>query len=113
MSDRQRSSVILYAQVTDQHGPVECRVRNLSPLGACIDNTAGLAPGQTVRVLMGALREMEAEVMWAKPTLAGLRFDRPVDLATARRPRNAAAPAKQPGSAATGWLTNIHDAYHR
>ena len=66
-----RSSVILYALVDTGTQAVECRVRNLSVTGACVDNSAGLTQGDEVRVTMGTLEQLAARVMWAKATLAG------------------------------------------
>lgn len=116
-----RSSVILYAAIDNGPAPVECRVRNLSATGACVDNTAGLAEGNTVRVTMGALRPLTAHVMWANPRLAGLHFDKLIDLAIARQPRGrapAAAPVAVPplrpaATPSAGWMQHIHNPYRR
>lgn len=141
-SDRpHRSSVILFARIDDTRNATECRVRNLSETGACVDNKAALRTGDKVRVIMGALPEMEGEVVWARNTLAGLRFDGPVDLALARRERGSGAghsrpmmlppsggatqspsPPPPPARTATsplpqrntaGWLDNIYNPYRR
>lgn len=101
-----RSSVILHARVETGERAVECRVRNLSTTGACIDNTAMLAVGDRVQVVMGTLRWLVAEVIWAKPTLAGLRFDREVNIADARKPRTHVAVAPS-----AGWVARIADPY--
>ena len=104
-----RNSVILYAAVAmDGADPVECRVRNLSASGACIDDSAALRAGQRVVVEMGALRRLEADVMWVARGFAGLRFDVAVDLAAARRPRNKGAVSAQ-----AGWIGNLSHAYRR
>lgn len=102
-----RSSVILYALVDTGTAAVECRVRNLSVTGACVDNAANLVPGDEVRVTMGSLVQLVARVMWAKPTLAGLHFEAQVDLAAARQPRTRAS-GTQPSA---GWMQHIRDAY--
>ena len=103
-----RSSVILYARVEAGEKAVECRVRNLSTTGACIDNTARLAAGDHVQVAMGTLSLLMAEVVWAKSALAGLRFDRTVDIADARKPR-------RPGTVVptVGWTATINNPYRR
>ncbi|MEH3047065.1 PilZ domain-containing protein [Sphingomonas adhaesiva] len=119
-----RSSVILYACIEKGPEPAECRVRNLSASGACLDNNAGLVQGDIVTVTMGALRPLSAEVMWANPRLAGLHFDKLIDLAAARRPRAragapavaapAAVPVPRPGTTpSAGWIQHIHDPYRR
>ncbi len=101
-----RSSVILYARVETADRAVECRVRNLSTTGACIDNSAALATGDRVQVTMGTVRLLVADVIWAKPTLAGLHFDRKVDIADARKPRAQVAVAPS-----AGWVARITDPY--
>ncbi|MEH3036913.1 MAG: PilZ domain-containing protein [Sphingomonas adhaesiva] len=118
-----RSSVILYAAIENGSEPVECRVRNLSATGACIDNHAGLVEGDAVTVLMGALRPLSAQVKWANPRLAGLHFDKLIDLAVARQPRPrtaasappaAAPPPSRPTPAASaGWMQHINNPYRR
>ena len=103
-----RSSVILYADVArDGADAVACRVRNLSATGACVDNQAELAEGDRVIVAMGVITPVAADVVWAKPTLAGLRFDREVDLAAARTPR------KTGKAASAGWIGGLDDPYRR
>jgi hypothetical protein len=102
-----RSSVILYALVDTGTEAIECRVRNLSVTGACVDNSAGLTQGDEVRVTMGTLEQLVARVMWAKATLAGLHFEAQVDIAAARRPR-ARNTSVQPSA---GWMQHIRDAY--
>ncbi len=46
-----------------------------------------------------------AEVMWASPKLAGLRFTLPIDLEAARRPRGHGTIAK------AGWMRDVDNAY--
>ncbi len=102
-----RSGVILRAAIEVDGVTVERRVRNLSVRGACVDNDGDLMVGSTVRVTMGQLEEMVAEVMWAKPALAGLRFRRIVDLEAARKPRG-----RGTGTSA-GWMTEVNHAYRK
>ena len=122
-----RSSVILYAALDKGSASVECRVRNLSATGACLDNLAGLVEGDIVMVTMGALPPLSARVMWANPRLLGVHFDRPIDLAAARRPRGRAAAASSSAAAtptfapvarpvtapSAGWMQHIHNPYRR
>lgn len=103
-----RASVILYASIGRDGTAVECRVRNLSTVGACVDNVANLAAGEEVRVVMGTLRPLSAKVMWVERGFAGLRFDRAIDIAMARQPRSKAATATS-----SGWLAGMTHAYHR
>ncbi|TCP32726.1 PilZ domain-containing protein [Sphingomonas sp. BK235] len=102
-----RSSVILYALIDTGSEAVECRVRNLSDTGACVDNAAGLVQGAEIRVTMGTLEQLVARVMWAKPTLAGLHFEDRIDIAAARRARTRNT-GVQPSA---GWMQHIRDAY--
>ncbi|NJR79019.1 PilZ domain-containing protein [Sphingomonas corticis] len=103
-----RASVILYADIHTGRGPeTSCRVRNLSVTGACIDNVADLHVGERVRVTMGVLAPVAAQVIWSKPHLAGLRFDGEVDLAAARTPRRAGH------AVSAGWIGGLDDPYRR
>ncbi len=103
-----RSGVILRAALSRDGATVERRVRNLSPRGACVDNEQDLAPGDVITVAMGNLRGLIADVMWAKPQLAGLRFRSTVDLEAARKPRATVAAA-----AKAGWIADMGHAYRR
>ncbi len=100
-----RSSVIIRASVIVAGMRLERRVRNLSLHGACIDNQNDLTVGATVYVSMGALDDLAAEVMWASPRLAGLRFTLPIDLEAARRPRGTGTVAS------AGWMRDVDSAY--
>ncbi len=100
-----RSSVIIKASVIVAGMRLERRVRNLSLHGACIDNQNDLIVGATVYVSMGTLDDLAAEVMWASPRLAGLRFTLPIDLEAARRPRGSGTVAR------AGWMIDTDSAY--
>ncbi|SFP82675.1 PilZ domain-containing protein [Sphingomonas rubra] len=102
-----RSGVILRAMIDVDGLVVERRVRNLSVRGACVDNDGDLIVGSTVLVTMGELEALVAEVMWAKPSLAGLRFHRSIDLEAARKPRGRGL------KAGAGWMTDIDHAYRK
>jgi len=99
-----RSSVIIRAVVhTPTGNQVERRVRNLSDTGACIDNSGDLAEGDQLLLDMGTLTSLPARVVWARESLAGIAFAKPVDLAAARKPRGAAVTVK------SGWLADLRD----
>lgn len=104
-----RASVILYALV-ERAGeePVDCRVRNLSTKGACIDDNLSFVVGEQVRLTMGAVSPFDATVMWAEHDYAGLSFPKEVDLAAARQPRGRLRPTIK-----AGWTADIHDPYRR
>lgn len=103
-----RNSVIVRAAVTPPGGqPTECRVRNLSRFGACVEHAGEFQPGTTVMLHMGALHDLYAEVMWVTDRLAGLRFAEPIDLEEARKPRGIGVKPK------AGWIADINDAYRR
>ena len=103
-----RNSVIVRAAVSVAGGaPVERRVRNLSPSGACVEHDGELRDGATVQLHMGSLSDLSAEVMWVTDRLAGLRFAEPIDLDEARRPRGIGVKPK------AGWIADINDAYRR
>lgn len=103
-----RSGVIIRAAIDIDEKHVERRVRNLSRFGACVDNPGDLAAGKTVRISMGQVENITAEVMWANAQLAGLRFDRAVDLEEARKPRRVTAAAPR-----AGWIADMSNAYSR
>lgn len=101
-----RSSVIVRAVVKTATGKeAERRVRNLSPLGACLDHCGDLTPGDELQLDMGSLRNITAQVVWAREHVAGISFAEPVDLAAARRSRGQAV------TVTSGWLAEIRDAY--
>jgi hypothetical protein len=104
-----RSSVILKANVQSSGNPAgtERRVRNLSSHGACVDHDGELSAGENVVLFMGEVEDAVAEVMWATERLAGLRFERQVDLEAARRHRPAASNLR------SGWMANMNHAYRR
>ncbi|MDJ0276107.1 PilZ domain-containing protein [Sphingomonas sp. 2R-10] len=106
-----RDSVILHARVEAVDRVAECRVRNLSESGACIDDPAGLPSDGRVLVTMGTLHHVEGRVRWAQDGRAGLHFAAShIDVAAARRPRGTVAPAPQNRA---GWLANLHSPYRR
>jgi hypothetical protein len=104
-----RASVILYALV-ERGGeePVDCRVRNLSIRGACIDDNLCFVVGECVTLTMGALPPFTATVVWAEHDYAGLSFPREVDLAAARQPRGRVLPTVK-----AGWTASMDDPYRR
>ncbi|KQM57159.1 MULTISPECIES: PilZ domain-containing protein [unclassified Sphingomonas] len=106
-----RDSVFLKARVESSDLVVECRVRNLSESGACIDDPVHLPCDGRVLVTMGTLHHLEGRVRWAQDGRAGLLFDHAqVDVAAARRPRGAVPPAPRH---LAGWLSNMHSPYRR
>ena len=127
-----RSSVFLYARIEAEPEPLDCRVRNISEQGACIDNAADLSDGEHLRLSIGAVRHIEADGAWSKEERAGLHFTRSIDVAAARLPRAKAttAPAAtrltppaqrqpEPPPAGTaqeihaGWMEHIRNPYRR
>ncbi|PXA97480.1 PilZ domain-containing protein [Nostoc sp. 3335mG] len=106
-----RDSVILNARIETVDRVFECRVRNLSQTGACIDNVGALRAGDRIAVTMGMVHHVEATVRWANGSRAGLHFeDIQIDLAAARRPRGVLA--EKPRTVA-GWLEHMHSPYRR
>ena len=86
--------------------PSDHRIRNLSLSGACIGQPAWLKRGDTIRVTMGHVHDVDATVMWIAGDQAGIRFVHPIDLAAARRSRSA-------GVVQAGWMGGMNDAYRR
>ena len=101
-----RSSVIIRALVHPPIGKaVERRVRNLSATGACLDHSGELVPRDQLLLDMGGITDLRAKVRWSSERLAGISFQRPIDLEAARTPRAAALVV------ASGWLADLKDAY--
>lgn len=107
-SGEKRESVMMRAQVwmPGARTPTDHRIRNLSLSGACMVGTGWLKPGDRIRITVGHVHDIDAKVMWVAGDSAGIRFDRPIDLAAARRPRG-------PGVAQTGWMGGMDDFYRR
>ena len=107
-SGEKRESVMMRAQVwmPGARTPTDHRIRNLSLSGACITVPAWLKRGDAIRVTVGHVHDVDATVMWVAGDQAGIRFDRPIDLAAARR-------ARGPGVAQGGWMGEINDFYRR
>ncbi len=103
--------MFLKARVESSTIVVECRVRNLSESGVCIDNPVDLSPGKRVLVTMGALHHLEGWVRWAHDGRAGLAFENGhIDVAEARRPRGTVEAVPQH---LAGWLSQMHNPYQR
>ena len=107
-SSEKRESVMMRAQVwmPGARTPTDHRVRNLSLSGACIVQPGWLKRGDPIRVTVGYVHDVDAMVMWVAGDRAGIRFERPIDLAAARRSRSA-------GMAQSGWMDGMNDAYRR
>jgi len=105
-----RSSVIIRAVVKHDDLCSERRVRNLSKAGACVDSDGDLRVGETVTIEVGNAPGIIADVVWTKPTTAGLRFRSALDLAAARKPRSIAASG---GVLKAGWAAGLDHAYRR
>ena len=105
---RNRDAVYLMAQVA---GAAAGRyvVRNLSASGACIAVEGGLEKGAALTVSMGRLDNIAAEVAWARGGLAGIRFLKPINVATARQRKRASVGA----DVQAGWVGARHDPYRR
>ena len=103
-----RESVMMRAQVwmPGARTPSEHRIRNLSISGACMSQPGWLQRGDAIRVTIGHVHDVDATVMWVAEGFAGIRFERPIDLAAARRSRSA-------GVAQSGWMGEINDFYRR
>jgi hypothetical protein len=95
------------------------RVRDLSPKGMRIDQTAGLQVGATVLVSIGQLEAVGATVVWIKEGFAGLRFAKALDPDQARgkaavRPKASIVPRQEGQRGATmGWVAELDDPYRK
>lgn len=114
-----RHSVFLSATVQRFGGtaPSKHRVRDLSIGGMRIDQAAGLKPGATVLVTVGALEAVGATVVWVRDGAAGIEFAEPIDPDAARAkaalaPRPASARTPDTGATA-GWMPGLQNPYRR
>lgn len=107
-SGEKRESVMMRAEVwmPGARTPTDHRIRNLSPSGACLVQPGWLKRGDSIRVTVGHVHDVDAEVMWIADGQAGIKFDRSIDLTAARRPRGA-------GVASSGWVGGMSDFYRR
>src|SRR5882757_7057704 len=83
-----RSRVIIRAVI---HGPCgrepERRIRDLSPTGACVEQSGNLIVGDDIQLDIGPLKGVAAKVVWVTEYLAGVSFAEAIDLAKARKPK--------------------------
>ena len=104
-----RESVFLMAELLLAGAdPVRCRVTNLSTRGVCLAQVPQLSPNAKVRISIGSIIGVAADVMWARDPLAGLRFDYAINLVEARQRKRLHVP---PPSA--GWTVDIKNAYRK
>jgi hypothetical protein len=82
---RPRKATILTATLTIGAASAEVRVRDLSGTGARVDNSLRLVAGQSVIFDSRRTGRVGAVVAWAEGTLAGLTFERELNLAFAAR----------------------------
>jgi hypothetical protein len=105
-----RESVFLTAELRVAGAdPVRCRVMNLSKRGVCLAQVPDLPSNAKVLVSIGGVERVAAEVMWCRDTLAGLRFDHPIDLLAARRRK----PSSVVIPPSAGWAVEVRNAYRK
>lgn len=116
-----RQSVLLSATL-ERFGSAETtkhRVRDLSPHGMRIDQTAGLHLRATVLVTVGQLKAVGATIAWIKEGAAGVKFAKAIDPDRARgkaalrtEASTLAHPVKQRG-ATVGWVADLDNPYRK
>jgi hypothetical protein len=117
-----RASVFLTATLAhfDRSETTAHRVRDLSSGGMRIDQAHLLRQGASVFVTVGALKALEASVVWIDENWAGLALAQQINPDEARA-RTASAPAaggdqcQLPAAALVkvGWLADLQNAYRR
>ena len=107
MTRESRASVLLMARIDGRDQPY--RVMNLSKRGLCVSNASELQAGEVVSVSIGLVEGVQAEVVWVRGDLAGLRFAKPIDQEAARK----RPPNLQQLPPSVGWTTRIRNAYGR
>ena len=110
LSRATRTSVMLSAEIfrVDRPGGSQHRVTNISETGLCIAQPGDLTVGSVVVVAIGRIEQVAADVVWTRTGLAGLRFQKPIDVAEARTRRPAGASKVAPSA---GWLAALNDPY--
>ena len=121
-SPREPRQSVFLSTTLERFGSAEItkhRVRDLSPKGMRIDQTAGLQVRATVLVTIGRLEAVGATIVWIRADSAGLRFSERIDPDQARgkaavRPKASLAPqqVRQPGATA-GWVSDLDDPYRK
>ena len=57
-------------------GTIECRVRNLSPIGACLDVAGQVGiPDEFMLIVEHESLKKKCRVIWRKPTRLGVEFE--------------------------------------
>jgi len=92
----------------DQEGASQHRVTNISETGLCIAQAGDLVAGTVVVVAIGSVAPAAANVVWVRSGLAGLAFQKPIDVSEARRRRASGSTLRPP---AAGWLTELNSPY--
>jgi hypothetical protein len=104
-------------QVATRH-----RVRDLSPGGIRIDNAAGLRPGATVLISVGALEAVGATIKWVREGFAGLAFAEQINPDEARKKAAIAPSATRslkanvlgaPSAPSAGWVEDMRNPYRK
>lgn len=95
--------------VVARHGErLPAQVINISTDGARISGLAGLAPGEILRIELGqGFLAREAEVRWARGTLAGLRLRQELDPREIALIRRSVATA--PGARSGSWNLQLRE----
>ena len=88
-----------------------CRLRNISETGAMIECTAMLRVGAEPMLELGQTIQLGTKVAWVVGDTAGLRFDKPFDLAelASARPEVASDPWQRPAYLQPGAAANAPD----
>ncbi len=107
-----RTSVMLSADVfrVNRDGASQHRVTNISETGLCIAQAGDLDAGAVVVVAIGSIVPTAADVVWVRSGLAGLAFQKPIDVSEARRKRPSGSTLRAP---AAGWLTELNSPYRK
>ena len=93
----------------DRDGASQHRVTNISETGLCIAQAGDFAAGTVVVVAIGSVAQAAANVVWVRSGLAGLAFQKPIDVAEARRRRASGSILRAP---AAGWLAELNSPYN-
>lgn len=99
------------------------RVRDLSVSGIRIDNAAGLRPGTTILISVGALQAIGATVQWVRNGFAGIAFAELIDPVDAHKkaaiaptvpakPVTMETPRVVPPPTA-GWIEELRNPYRK
>lgn len=79
-ADTRHVAVMLIAKLSSAHFNIICRIRNISAMGARLETSVYLIPGQLISLELRSDLRTTGQVMWAHNGSAGVQFKTPIDV---------------------------------